>query len=154
MKMTWALKIPSTCLLISNSSLAGARDLARWSDIIGPDTPERHTLHLVNHVAPHGGLKEADFARAAGRSPDITIPYSREMAEAAALGIKAMQKGASFKRSLAPLLSEFTGETQVKAGSLLSRLLKSNREPKGHAKTAAHFERTSKSRGKPAFTAK
>ena len=77
MKMTWALKFPSTCILISNPSLAGARDLARWSDIIGPDTPERHTLHLVNHIAPHGGLKEADFARDAGRSPDITIPYSR-----------------------------------------------------------------------------
>ena len=154
MKMTWALKIPSTCLLISNSSLAGARDLARWSDIIGPDTPERHTLHLVNHVAPHGGLKEADFMRAAGRSPDITIPYSREAADAAALGIKAMQKGASFKRSLAPLLREFTGETQIKAGSLLSRLLRSNREPRGLAKTAGSLEPASKSRGKPAFTAK
>ena len=153
MKMTWALKIPSTCLLISNASLAGARDLARWSDIIGPDTPERHTLHLVNHVAPHGGLKEADFTRAAGRSPDITIPYSREMADAAALGIKAMQKGASFKRSLAPLLREFTGETQIKAGSLLSRLLKSNREPRGQAKTGLE-PAASKSRGKPAFTAK
>ena len=98
--------------------------MARWSEIIGPNTPDRHTLHIVNQVSPHGGLKEADFARVSGRNPDVTIAYSREMAEAAVLGVKATQKGASFKRSLAPLLREFTGETQVKTGSLLSRFLK------------------------------
>ena len=153
MRMTWALKIPSTCLLISNAGLAGARDLARWSEIIGPDTPERHTLHIVNHVAPHGGLKEADFARASGRSPDFTIAYSREMAEAAPLGIKAMQKGASFKRSLAPLLREFTGEAQTKTGSLLSRFLKVGRGPRDQARTPDLLDVQSKS-VKPVFISK
>jgi pilus assembly protein CpaE len=154
MKMIWALKIPSTCLLISNASLAGARDLARWSEMIGPDTPERHTLHIVNHVAPHGGLKDADFARASGRSPDLTMAYSRELAEAAPLGIKAMQKGASFKRNLAPLLSEFTGETQAKKGSLLSRFFKVSREPRDQAKTADSIAVPSKARVKPVFISK
>ncbi len=154
MRMTWALRIPSTCLLISNASLAGARDLARWAEIIGPDTPERHTLHIVNHVAPHGGLKEADFARASGRGPDITIPYSREIAEAAPLGIKATQKCASFKRSLAPLLREFTGETQTKSGSLISRLFKGGREPRDQARTAGSLESHSESRVKPVFISK
>lgn len=154
MKMIWALKIPSTCLLISNASLAGARDLARWSEMIGPDTPERHTLHIVNHVPPHGGLKEADFARASGRSPDITMAYSRELAEAAPLGIKAMQKGASFKRSLAPLLSEFTGETQAKKGSLLSKFFKAGRDPRDQAKTADAIAAQSKAKVKPVFISK
>jgi pilus assembly protein CpaE len=154
MKMIWALKIPSTCLLISNPSLAGARDLARWSEMIGPDTPERHSLHIVNHVAPHGGLKEVDFARASGRSPDITMAYSRELAEAAALGIKAMQKGASFKRSLAPLLSEFTGETQAKKGSLLSKFFKASREPRDQAKTADGIAARSQAKVKPVFISK
>ena len=103
--------------------------MARWSELIGPDTAERHTLHIVNHVAPHGGLRAEDFARASGRTPDIAIPYCRDMAEAAALGIKAMQKAGSFNRSLAPLLSEFTGETQTKKGSLLSRVFKPRRAP-------------------------
>jgi len=149
MRMTWALKIPSLCLLVSNASLAGARDLARWSEIIGADTPERHTLHIVNHVVPHGGLKEADFARALGRTPDIAIPYSREVAEAATLGIKAMQKAVSFKRSLAPLLREFTGEHQTKTGSFLSRIFKPSRQRQGHAPEAQ-----SNNRAKPVFISK
>ena len=43
-QMTWALRLPSTCLLVSNPSLAGARDVARWNEILGPNTPERHTM--------------------------------------------------------------------------------------------------------------
>jgi len=123
--------------------------LARWSEIIGTDTPERHILHIVNHVVPHGGLKEADFARALGRTPDIAIPYSREVAEAATLGIKAMQKAVSFKRSLAPLLREFTGEHQTKAGSFLSRIFKPSRQRQDHAPEAQ-----SNNRAKPVFISK
>ena len=122
--------------------------------MIGPDTPERHSLHIVNHVAPHGGLKEMDFARASGRNPDIVMTYSRELAEAAPLGIKAMQKGASFKRSLAPLLSEFTGETQAKKGSLLSKFFKASREPQDQAKTADAIAARSQAKVKPVFISK
>ena len=156
MKMTWALRIPSTCLLVSNASLSGARDLARWSEIIGPDTSERHTLHVVNNVVPHGGLKEADFARASGKVPNLTISYSREMAEAAPLGIKAMQKAASFKRSLSPLLREFTGEAQKSKGSLLGRILKAGRRraPADHASTDNTLRPDAKSRAKPVFVSR
>jgi pilus assembly protein CpaE len=123
MKMAWALRIPSTCLLISNGGLAGARDLARWSELIGPDTAERQTLHIVNHVTPHRGLSEQDFAAAFGQSPEIAIPYSREIAEASPLGIQAMQKCRSFQKSLAPIRHNFTGEGQERAQSLLGRLM-------------------------------
>ncbi len=150
MKMTWALKIPSTCLLVSNGSLAGARDLARWSEMIGPDTPDRHTLHIVNHTSPHGELKEADFVRASGRNPNVTIPYSRELAEAAQLGVKAMQKSAFFKRSLAPLLHEFTGEAQEKKGSVFSRFFK----PRDQAQTGDSPDVSPKSRARPVFISK
>ncbi len=156
MRMTWALRIPSTCLLVSNASLSGARDLARWSEIIGPDTSERHTLHVVNHVAPHGALKEANSARASGRAPDITISYSREIAEAAPLGIKAMQKAASFNRSLSPLLREFTGEAHKSAGSLLSRFLKParRRAPSDQASTDDTLRPKAKGRAKPVFVSR
>jgi pilus assembly protein CpaE len=122
MKMIWALRIPSTRLLISNASLSGARDLARWSDIIGADTPERHTVHIVNHVAPHGGLSAQDFAQAFGKPAEIVVPYSREIAEATPLGIQAMSKCRAFQKSLAPIRRIFTGEAQERPGSVFSRL--------------------------------
>ncbi|MFZ1109121.1 MAG: AAA family ATPase [Rhodomicrobium sp.] len=123
MKITWALRIPSTCLLVSNPSLSGARDLARWSEIVGPDTPERHTVHIVNHVAPHGGLAGQDFAQAFGKPAEVVVPYSREIAEATPLGIQAMNKCRAFQKSLAPIRRNFTGEAQERADSLLGRLL-------------------------------
>ncbi len=121
-RLVWALGMPGTCLLVSNPSLAGARDMARWSDAIGPDTPERSTLHILNRCAPHGGLNHADFARALGKTPNAIIPYDREIAEAATLGIKAMQKCAAFQRGLSGIVRDFTGEPLEKKGSLLSRV--------------------------------
>ncbi len=121
-RVTWALSLPSTLLLVSNPTLAGARDLARWSEVIGANTSERNTLHVLNRPAPHGGLSQADFAKASGRAPDVTIPYDRELAEAAALGIKAMQKCTAFQRSLARLVRELTGEADEKPVSLFSRM--------------------------------
>ncbi len=150
MRMTWALRIPSTCLLVSNASLAGARDLVRWSEIIGPDTPERRTINVVTHVAPHGGLRQAEFARAAGKAPDVVIPYSREIAESAPLGIKAMARCASYKRSLSPLLREFTGEAQANTGSMLGRLLKLSGATR-HDAAPGSRPAEAKNGGRPAF---
>ena len=93
--------------------------------MLGPDTPERSTLHILNHCTPHGGLADADFARALGKAPDAIIPYDREMAEAATLGIKAMQKCAAFQRGLSGIVRDFTGEPVEKKGSLFSRMFSS-----------------------------
>jgi pilus assembly protein CpaE len=126
MQMAWALRIPSACILVTNPSLSGARDLARWSEMIGPDTPERQTLHVLNHIAPHGGLKEQEFLRVAGRPLDAVIPYSREVAEASSLGIAATIKCRSFLKSLAPIRQNFSGEAKETGGGLFSRLFKRN----------------------------
>jgi pilus assembly protein CpaE len=123
MRMTWALRLPSTCILISNMSLAGARDLARWSDTIGLDTPERHTLHVVNSVSPHGGLSPQDFLRASGKRVDAIVPYSREIAEAACRGIAAMHKCASFQRTIAPILRDIADDPDEGRRSFLGKLL-------------------------------
>jgi pilus assembly protein CpaE len=127
-KMNWALRIPSTCLLIGSPSLSGARDMVRWSEMIGPDTPERQTVHIVNHVAPHGGLREQDFAQAFGKPAEVVVPYCREIAEASTLGIQAMHKCRAFQKSLAPIRRNFTGEAQERAGSLFGRLFGGRRK--------------------------
>jgi pilus assembly protein CpaE len=120
--MTWALKLSGTCLLVSAPTLAGARDMARWSEILGPNTPERHTVLVLNRPTAHGGLSLADFTRASGKAPDIVIPYDRELAEAATLGIKAMQKCKTFQRNLSQIVRDFTGEEAEVQRSFLSRI--------------------------------
>jgi pilus assembly protein CpaE len=127
MKMAWAFRIPSACILVTNPTLSGARDLARWSEMIGPDTPERQTLHVVNHVTPHGALKEQEFLRVLGRPVDAVIPYCRELAEASSLGIAATMKCRSFLKSLAPIRRNFSGEAKETGGGLFSRLFRKNR---------------------------
>ena len=121
-QMTWALRLSGTCLLVSNPTLAGARDMARWCAILGPNTPEHHTVLVLNRPTAHGGLSLADFTRAAGRAPDVIIPYDRELAEAAPLGIKAMQNCKTFQRSLSKIIREFTGEETEVRQSFLRRI--------------------------------
>jgi pilus assembly protein CpaE len=116
------LRLPSTCVLVSNGSLASARDVARWRELIGSDTPERNTLHLLNQHGAPASLPDAEFARAAGRSPDITVPFDREIAIGSNLGVKGTQKCATLKRGLAPLVRNLSGEQADTSRSVLSRL--------------------------------
>ena len=113
---------PSTSILVSNASLASVRELVRWRDWIGPNSSERRTMHVLNMSGADGGLPEAEFLRAAGQAPDITIPYSRDVAIATNLGVKATQKCAALDRSLAKLLRDLAGEPEPAPRTVLSRL--------------------------------
>jgi pilus assembly protein CpaE len=118
------LRLPSTCLFVSGAGLSSARDLARWYEVLGANTAERHTAHVLNHPHAHGGLSVEEFTKVAGRAPDVILPYDREIAEAATLGIEAMKKCQSFKRRFGPVLESLTGVgTAPKArGSLFAKL--------------------------------
>ncbi len=121
-QLNGVLSLPSTCILVSNASLAAVRDVARWRECLGPNTPDRTTLHILNQTAAHGGLPAAEFARASGIGPDIMIPYDRDIAAATALGIKAMQKCVVFRRRLAPILRTLTGAPAAGPASLFRRV--------------------------------
>jgi pilus assembly protein CpaE len=118
------LQMPSTCVLIANPSLTSARDMARWRDHIGPNTRERRTLQVLNHTCAHGGLTEAEFARASGQPADIVIPFDRELALSANLGVEAMQKCSMFKFGMVRVLHEATGEPVEKPASLFNRIFR------------------------------
>jgi pilus assembly protein CpaE len=122
MRMMQTLHLPSTCVLVSSGSLASARDVARWRELIGPNTAERMTLHVLNQQGAPGSLPPEEFARAAGRAPDIVIPYERDIAAANTLGIKGSQQNASLKHGLAPLLRRVSGEQVEAPRSVLRRL--------------------------------
>jgi pilus assembly protein CpaE len=117
-----ALHRPSACVLVSSASLASARDLARWREWIGPNTPERRTLHVLNMNGADGALPQAEFVHAVGHAPDVVIPYDRGIAAGSSLGAKAAQKSPALNRGLAGLLRDLAGETAEKPRSMLQRL--------------------------------
>ena len=68
-----------------------------------------------------GCRKRSSFALT-GQAPDVTIPYSRDIAAASNLGVKATQKCAALDRGLAKLLRDLAGETADRQRSVLSRI--------------------------------
>lgn len=121
-KLIDVLHQPSTCVLVSNASLASARELGRWREWIGPNSSERRTMHVLNMCGGDGGLPEAEFVRAVGQAPDVTIAYSRDIAAASNLGVKATQKCAVLDRGLAKLLRDLAGEPAEAPRSVFSRI--------------------------------
>jgi pilus assembly protein CpaE len=117
------LQLPSTCVLVSSGTLASAREVARWREWIGANTPERTMLHVLNQQGASDSLPDAEFNRAAGHAPDVIIPYDRDIAAASILGIKGTQKCAALKRGLAPLLRYLSGEQVTRRRSILERIL-------------------------------
>ena len=116
------MREPSTCVLVSNASLSSARELARWREWIGPNSPERKTLHILNMAGANGGLSESEFIHVAGQAPDITIAYDRDIAIASNLGIKATQKCAVLNTGIAKLIRDLAGEPVARPRSLFSRI--------------------------------
>jgi len=118
-----ALHLPSLCVLVSNGSLVAARDVARWRERIGANTPDRSTLHVLNKAGTPGSLPDAEFIRAAGKPPDVVIPFWREIQAASSLGARAVQKSTNLRQALTPVLRQLVGEVAEPPRSLLSRLI-------------------------------
>lgn len=116
------LHLPSICFLISDASLTAARDVARWRALLGPDTSERMTIHILNKSNAPGALPIAEFVRAAGAAPNINVAYDRDAAAAANLGILELEKCHSFFQALAPALQAIAGESVETERTLLSRI--------------------------------
>lgn len=117
-----SLHLPSTLLLVSNGGLASAREVARWRQWLGPDTSERTLVHVLNKNGAPGNLTAEDFARAAGAAPDIVIPYAREVAADALLGLKAKPACPVIDQGLGPALGILSGSAVSRHESLLHRL--------------------------------
>lgn len=117
-----ALHLPSLCVLVSNGSLAAARDVARWQREIGPNTTGRSTIHILNQTSAAGSLPLAEYSRAVGKAPDIIIPHQRDLGKASILGIKGIQGCTGLQSALEPLIGQLTGDLERPAPSLLKRL--------------------------------
>jgi len=117
-----ATTLPCTIVMVSNGTLASARDVVRWRESIGPNTAERTTVHVLNQHGAPGSLPDAEFAKAAGQAPDILVPYDRDIAAATTLGIKNAKANAALTRGLAPLMRYLSGEKIEASRSVLRRI--------------------------------
>ncbi len=120
--MMRVMHMPGTLLLVSDARLVSARDVARWRDKIGPNTPERSTLHILNKSGAEGSLSLSDFARAAGGEPDAVVPYAHDVSAASNLAVQGVADWPAFKRGLGPILRQISGEPVEAPPSLLARL--------------------------------
>jgi pilus assembly protein CpaE len=116
------LHTANTILLVSNGSLNSAREVARWRERIGPNTPDRTTLHVFNEKGADGALPEAEFDRALATVPDISIAYDRNVAKTSVLGSKALYGGAAMKRGMAALTRQLVGGEHETKRSLWNRI--------------------------------
>ncbi|MGH7126388.1 MAG: AAA family ATPase, partial [Stellaceae bacterium] len=118
------LTLPSTVILVSDGTLSSARDLNRWREKLGPNGHDRTTLHILNRDGAEGSLPQAEFVRAVGQAPDIVVPFDKDVARAAHLGMRGLEKSSAMRNALAPLFQHLAGDAVVERKSLLGRLFK------------------------------
>jgi len=118
------LRLPGMVLLVSNGSLLAARDVPRWRELLGPSTPDRSVMHVLNKARGPDSVPMADFSAAIGQPPDIVIPYDSHLGKASLMGIAEVQNCSLFQHALRPLFRRLSGERTAEAPSLLSRLLR------------------------------
>ena len=64
------LRLPSLLIVVSDSNLASARDVGRLRRMLGPNSAERSTLHILNKSGAPGALSTDEFARGSGQAAD------------------------------------------------------------------------------------
>jgi pilus assembly protein CpaE len=117
------LREPSLMILVSDEGLASAREVARLRQLRGVNSPEHTMVHVLNKSGGPGSLPLPEFERGAGQAPDVTIPWSRDIATAANLGVRIRPDCPVLDNALAPVFSRLTGEKPPDRRSFLSKLL-------------------------------
>jgi len=115
----------SMVLLVADPSLASAREMVRWRELVKSTGPGHAVWQVLNKAGAPGALSEAEFARATGEPPDVVVHFDSAIAKAANLGQPALPKCRSLMHGLAPLFQSLAGEAEQKHQSFLARLLQS-----------------------------
>ena len=120
------LNLPATLVLVSDETLASARDALRWKKQIetAPAGSGGSVLLLLNKAHAAGTLTDAGFENALGQKPDIIVPYQSQIAQAASLGQPAIAKSEGLRYGLTTLFRRFPGEGLAANGSLFRRVFR------------------------------
>lgn len=94
-------------VLVTDASLAGAREMLRYAAIPNAPTQSRRALTVLNRAGQPGFLTEAQIREALGEPPDLTIPWLPKVVPGAAdLGEAACARRGPFRTSLLGLVRE------------------------------------------------
>lgn len=115
------LQIPSAILLVSDGTLASAREVARWREFLGPAIPERSIVHVINKTGADGALPEDELRRVIP-PPDVAIPWHRAIMKASVLGTEAVQKCNDIRTGMAELSLLLSGAVTERDQSLWKRI--------------------------------
>jgi pilus assembly protein CpaE len=115
------LHMPSTVLLVSDGGIASARDVGRWRSKIGPNTPERTLLHVLNKHGADGDLPDMERLRMIP-SPEICIRWDRQIMNAATLGTKNVQTSHAIREGMSALSLQLSGGAAEETPTLWKRI--------------------------------
>ncbi|MBR0680581.1 P-loop NTPase [Roseomonas eburnea] len=94
-------------VLVTDASLAGAREMLRYAAIPNAPTQSRRSLTVLNRAGQPGLLTEAQVKEALGEAPDLVIPWLPKVVPPAAdLGEPAAARRGPFRASLLRLVQE------------------------------------------------
>lgn len=115
------LHMPSTVLLVSDGSIAGARDVGRWRAKIGPNTPERTVLHVLNKHGVDGELPDKERLRMIPE-PEVSIRWDRQIMGASTLGTKTVQASRAIREGMSSLSLQLSGGAAEEATTFWTRI--------------------------------
>jgi len=111
-------------VLVTDASLAGAREMLRFAAIPNAPTQSRRAVTVLNRAGQPGLLSEAQIREALGEAPDLVIPWLPKVVPAAAdLGEPAARQRGAFRKALLRLAQDVAsirteGEGEEKMGLL------------------------------------
>ncbi len=109
-------------ILVTDPSLAGAREMLRYAAIPNAPTQSRRAFTVLNNVGQPGLLTAEQVKEAMGEEPDLVIPWLPKVVPGAAdLGEPAAGKRGPFRGAVLKLVQEVAsiraeGEEQEKRG--------------------------------------
>jgi pilus assembly protein CpaE len=112
-------------VLVSDGSLASAREVTRWRSYFGANQAGRYLLHVQNKTGQVSDLKPKEFESAVGHAPDIVVPFDKKVAGTANIGGQSAMSQRTLQRAAGVLASKLAGhQHESKKRSFLSRLFK------------------------------
>jgi len=101
------LDIAHQRVLVTDASLAGAREMLRFAAIPNAPTQSRRAVTVLNRAGQPGMLTEQQVKEALGEAPDIVIPWLPKVVPGAAdLGEAAAARRGPFRANLLRLAQE------------------------------------------------
>lgn len=119
------LERASVVMLVGDATLASAREMVRWREIMSSNGPDHTMWQILNKAGAPGSLEKDEFERALGEPLEAVIPYDAEIAKAANLGHPALPKCRSLMHGLTPVFRSLAGEgDEAHHSSFIARLFR------------------------------